>query len=218
MTTAIEKTLVDQFPDEVVSVISKTGRPEIATDPMGIEASDIFVILKPKDEWRFGSKEELVAAMKESLESKIPANNFSFTQPIELRVQELIAGVRLDIGISLYGDDLEKLKEVGNKIAAVVGQVPGAGDVQAEQTGGLPYIQMRIRRDQIARYGINASDVLDAVSIIGGKEVGQIFEGQRRFPLQVRLGPKWRARRNAQEPKGRRSAGPSNSLRAVGRY
>ncbi|MCA9124162.1 MAG: efflux RND transporter permease subunit [Planctomycetaceae bacterium] len=192
MTTAIEKTLVDQFPDEVVSVISKTGRPEIATDPMGIEASDIFVILKPKDEWRFGSKEELVAAMKESLESKIPANNFSFTQPIELRVQELIAGVRLDIGISLYGDDLEKLKEVGNKIAAVVGQVPGAGDVQAEQTGGLPYIQMRIRRDQIARYGINASDVLDAVSIIGGKEVGQIFEGQRRFPLQVRLGPKWR--------------------------
>ncbi|MFV1969032.1 MAG: efflux RND transporter permease subunit, partial [Pirellulaceae bacterium] len=99
MTTAIEKTLVDEFPDEVKSVISKTGRPEIATDPMGIEASDIFVILNPKDKWRFGSKDELVAAMKESLESKIPANNFSFTQPIELRVQELIAGVRLDIGI-----------------------------------------------------------------------------------------------------------------------
>ncbi|MFV1967790.1 MAG: efflux RND transporter permease subunit, partial [Pirellulaceae bacterium] len=113
-------------------------------------------------------------------------------QPIELRVQELIAGVRLDIGISLYGDDLDTLKEVGNKIAAVVRQVPGAADVQAEQTGGLPYIQMRVRRDQLARYGINASDVLDAISIIGGKEVGQIFEGQRRFPLQVRLGPKWR--------------------------
>jgi len=192
MTTEIEKTLMDEFSDEVKSVISKTGRPEIATDPMGIEASDIFVILKPRDEWRFGSKEELVAAMKESLETSIPANNFSFTQPIELRVQELIAGVRLDIGISLYGDDLETLKDIGNQIAQVVGQVPGAADVQAEQTGGLPYIQMRIRRDQIARYGINASEVLDTISVIGGKVVGQVFEGQRRFPLQVRLGPKWR--------------------------
>lgn len=192
MTTEIEKTLMEEFSDEVESVISKTGRPEIATDPMGIEASDIFVILKSRDEWRFGSKDELVAAMKESLENTIPANNFSFTQPIELRVQELIAGVRLDIGISLYGDDLETLKDIGNQIAQVVSQVPGAADVQAEQTGGLPYIQMRIRRDQIARYGINASEVLDAISVIGGKVVGQVFEGQRRFPLQVRLGPKWR--------------------------
>ena len=194
MTTAIEKTLMDEFPDEVVSVISKTGRAEIATDPMGVENSDIFVILKPKEEWRFSSKSELIAAMKKVLESKIPANNFSFTQPIELRVQELIAGVRLDIGISLYGDDLETLKELGNKIAAVVSQVPGAADVQAEQTGGLPYVHMRIRRDQIARYGINASEVLDAIAIIGGKEVGQIFEGQKRFPLQVRLAPRWRER------------------------
>lgn len=192
MTTAIEQTLMEEFPDEVKSVISKTGRPEIATDPMGIEASDIFVMLKPKHQWRYDSKDELVAAMKEALEARIPANNFSFTQPIELRVQELIAGVRLDIGISLYGDDLDTLKEIGNQIAAVVRQVPGAADVQAEQTGGLPYIQMRIRRDQIARYGINASDVLDAISVVGGKVVGQVFEGQRRFPLQVRLGPKWR--------------------------
>lgn len=192
MTTEIEKTLLEEFPDEVESVISKTGRPEIATDPMGIEMSDIFVMLKPKDEWRYDSKPELIEVMKETLEKSIPANNFSFTQPIELRVQELIAGVRSDIGISLYGDDLEKLKEIGNEIAGVIQQVPGAADVQAEQTGGLPYIQMRIRRDQIARYGINAADVLDAISVIGGKEVGQVFEGQRRFPLQVRLGPKWR--------------------------
>ncbi len=192
ITTDIENLLLDEFPDEVESVISKTGRPEIATDPMGVEMSDIFVILKPKDQWRFASKEKMIATMKEALERKIPANNFSFTQPIELRVQELIAGVRSDIGISLYGDDLEKLKTLGNKIAGVVQQVPGAGDVQPEQTGGLPYIQMQINRDQIARYGINARDVLDAISIIGGKQVGTVFEGQRRFPLQVRLGPKWR--------------------------
>ncbi len=108
------------------------------------------------------------------------------------RVQELIAGVRSDIGISHYGDDLAKFKEIGNEIAGVIQQVPGAADVQPELTGGLPDIQMRIRRDQIARYGINAADVLDAISVIGGKEVGQVFEGQRRFPLQVRLGPKWR--------------------------
>ncbi|PHQ32063.1 efflux RND transporter permease subunit [Rhodopirellula bahusiensis] len=192
ITTDIETLLLDEFPDEVESVISKTGRPEIATDPMGVEMSDIFVILKPKDQWRFASKEEMIATMKEALERKIPANNFSFTQPIELRVQELIAGVRSDVGISLYGDDLETLKTLGNKIAGVVQQVPGAGDVQPEQTGGLPYIQMQINRDQIARYGINARDVLDAISIIGGKQVGTVFEGQRRFPLQVRLGPKWR--------------------------
>ncbi len=192
MTTAIEKALIKEFPQEVKSVISKTGRAEIATDPMGIEASDIFVMLKPHDEWRYESKDELVAAMKDVLEKRIPANNFSFTQPIELRVQELIAGVRLDIGISVYGDDLEKLKEIGNKVAAVVRQVPGAADVQAEQTGGLPYIQMRIRRDQIARYGINVDDVLDAIAVIGGKQVGQVLEGQRRFPLQVRLAPQWR--------------------------
>ena len=192
LTTEIEKTLLAEFPEEVRSVISKTGRAEIATDPMGVEMSDIFVMLKPKHQWRYGSKNELIAAMKEVLEKAIPANNFSFTQPIELRVQELLSGVLSDIGISLYGDDLKTLKQIGDRIASVVGQVPGAADVQAEQTSGVPYILMDIRRDQLARYGINAGDVLDAVSTIGGKVVGQVFEGQRRFPLQVRLGPEWR--------------------------
>lgn len=192
MTTAIEKQLVTNFPDEVASVISKTGRPEIATDPMGVEASDIFVILKPADGWRFDTKQQLIDAIKAKLDETIPGNNFSFTQPIELRVQELISGVRSDIGISLYGDDLDQLKDFGNQIAAVVGKVPGAADVQAEQTGGLPYVQIQVRRDQIARYGINVAEVLDAVSIIGGREVGQVFEGQRRFPLQVRLAQRYR--------------------------
>ena len=192
LTTEIEKTLLDKFPNEVVSVISKTGRAEIATDPMGVEMSDIFVMLKPKDEWRYESKNELIEAMKETLESTIPSNNFGFTQPIELRVQELLSGVRSDIGISLYGDDLDQLKRIGERIAAVVRAVPGAADVAAEQTSGVPYVQIEIRRDQLARYGINAGDVLDAVSTIGGKIVGQVLEGQKRFPLQVRLGPQWR--------------------------
>ncbi len=192
MTTDIEQTLLDEFGEEIKSVVSKTGRPEIATDPMGVEASDIFVIMKPREEWRYEDKQELISAMSEAPDKRIPGNNFSFTQPIELRVQELLSGVRSDIGISLYGDDLETLQRIGNEIAGVVSQVPGAADVQPEQTGGLPYIQVKIRRDQIARYGINAGDVLDAVATIGGKDAGEVFEGQKRFPLMVRLAPRYR--------------------------
>ena len=190
LTTQIEKELL-KFP-EVISAISKTGRAEIATDPMGVEVSDIFVMLKPHDQWHFETKVELIEAMEEALSSTIPSNSFGFTQPIELRVQELIAGVRSDIGISLYGDDLETLKRKGDEIGAVVRKIPGAADVQVEQTAGMPYVRIRIDRQAIARYGINAGDVLDAVSTIGGKVVGQVFEGQRRFPLQVRLAPYWR--------------------------
>ncbi|MFO0925432.1 MAG: CusA/CzcA family heavy metal efflux RND transporter [Gemmataceae bacterium] len=190
MTTRIEKTLL-QFP-EVESVVCKTGRPEIANDPMTVNLTDILVALKPSSEWRFSSKEELVKAMEETLEDQVPANVYSFSQPIELRVAELVAGVRSDVGISLYGDDLETLRDKAEEVVKVLSRVPGSADVQAEATGGLPYLRVIIRRQQIARYAINARDVLDAVAAIGGREVGQVFEGQRRFPLQVRLGPKWR--------------------------
>jgi cobalt-zinc-cadmium resistance protein CzcA len=190
MTTKIEKCLL-KFP-EVESVVSKTGRPEIANDPMMVNLTDIMVTLKPHQEWRFATKDELVEAMKQALEEEVPANGYSFSQPIELRVAELVAGVKSDIGISLYGDDLETLQQKAEEIVRVLNKVPGAADVQAEQTGGLPFLRVIIKRNQIARYGINARDVLDAVAAIGGREVGQIFEGQRRFPLQVRLGPEWR--------------------------
>lgn len=193
LSTDIEKTLHDEFPDEVKSVISKIGRAEIATDPMGVNRSDIFVMLKPKKQWkRFDDKEELVEAMEETLAEKIPGQGFGFSQPIELRVQELIAGVRADVGISLYGDDLQTLSRQADAIVRAVQQVPGAADVRAEQLGGMAYLRIKVKRDQIARYGVNARDVLDAVSIVGGHEVGQVFEGQRRFSLQVRLGPQWR--------------------------
>lgn len=189
--TAAEKTLLE-FP-EVESVISKIGRPEIATDPMGVNRSDIFVMLKPRREWkRFETKEELIAAMEEALDEHVPAQSFSFSQPVELRVQELISGVRADVGISLYGDDLDTLQQQADAIVRVLDQIPGAADVQAEQNVGLSYLRIRVRRDQIARYGINARDVLDAVAIVGGKVVGQVFEGQRRSPLAVRLDSKWR--------------------------
>lgn len=190
MTTKIEA-CIKQFP-EVDSVVCKTGRPEIANDPMTVNMTDIIISLKPHDQWRFSTKEELVTAIEEALETQVPGNVYSFSQPIELRVAELVAGVRSDVGISLYGDDLPTLREKAEEIVRVLNKVPGAADVQAEQTGGLPYLRVVIKRNKIARYGINARDVLDAVAAIGGREAGQVFEGQRRFPLQVRLGPGWR--------------------------
>ncbi|WP_437201211.1 efflux RND transporter permease subunit [Planctomicrobium sp. SH664] len=191
MTKAIERTLL-KFP-EVSTVVSKTGRPEIANDPMGVHQTDLFVRLKPPRDWpQKRSKEDLVAAMQSALESSVPSNSFSFTQPIELRVQELVAGVRSDIGLSLYGDDLSVLEKTGDEIVRALMQVEGSADVQAQQVGGLPYLRVIIRRDQIARYGINARDVLDAVTAVGGLPAGQVFEGQRRFDIQVRLKPEWR--------------------------
>ncbi|HEX4609034.1 MAG TPA: efflux RND transporter permease subunit, partial [Urbifossiella sp.] len=191
MTTKIEKCLL-KFP-EAETVVSKTGRPEIANDPMTVGMTDIVIMLKPRSEWRFADKDKLVEAMEEALKDEVPGNNYSFSQPIELRVAELVAGVRSDVGISLYGDDLDTLREKGAEIARVLNTVPGAEDVAAEQTGGLPYLRVMVKRTQIARHGINARDVLDAVAAVGGREVGVVFEGQRRFPLQVRLGPAWRA-------------------------
>ncbi len=191
MTRAMERTL-KRFP-QVESVISKTGRPEIANDPMGVHQTDIIVRLKPKEDWPEPiEKTALVEAMQEALEKEVPSNSYGFTQPIELRVQELVAGVRSDVGLSLYGDDLDVLKIEGDKIARALNQVPGAADVQAQQIAGLPYLRVMIRRDAIARYGINSSDVLNAVSVVGGVSVGEVFEGQRRFPLQVRIAPEWR--------------------------
>ncbi len=191
MTKAMERTLL-KFP-QVESVISKTGRPEIANDPMGVHQTDVLVRMKPEHEWTEPmTKVELIEKMQEALEQSVPSNSFSFTQPIELRVQELVAGVRSDVGLSLYGDDLDVLKEEGDKIVRVLNSVPGAADVQAQQISGLPYLRIVIDRMAISRYGINSSDILNTVNTVGGQVVGEVFEGQRRFPLQVRISPKWR--------------------------
>ena len=191
MTKAMERVLL-KFP-QVESVVSKTGRPEIANDPMGVHQTDVLIRMKPVGAWPEQiDKALLVEQMQAALERDVPGNVYSFTQPIELRVQELVAGVRSDVGLSLYGDDLITLKTEGDKIVRALSRVPGAADVQAQQIAGLPYLRIVIRRDQIARYGINSSDILNAVSVVGGQTVGEVFEGQRRFPLQVRLSPDWR--------------------------
>ena len=185
-TTMIEKAL-RAFP-EVVTVVSRTGVAEIPTDPMGVETSDIYVILKDHSEWTTANtREGLIDKMNQALEEQVPGNVFSYSQPIELRVQELIAGVRADVAVTVFGEDLDQLRRIGTEIVGVVNQVPGAADVKLEQTAGLPYLRLRIRREEIARYGINASQVLDAIRTMGGRPVGEVLEGQRRFLMQVRF-------------------------------
>lgn len=185
-TTKVEK-ILKSFP-EVITVVSKTGRAEIATDPMGVEISDIFVMLKPKSEWTSAdTKEELLEKMDQALKKNMAGTMFSYSQPIELRVSELIAGVRSDVAIKIYGEDLETLKDLGNQIVQVISQIPGAADVKAEQVAGLPVLRISIDRTMISRFGLNVSDVLDTIKAIGGRPVGEILEGQKRFTFQVRL-------------------------------
>ncbi|MBI2882897.1 MAG: efflux RND transporter permease subunit [Candidatus Methylomirabilis oxyfera] len=185
-TTEIERTLL-RFP-EVRQVVSRTGTPAVATDVMGMELSDIFVSLRPQTEWRTArTKEELIAKFAATLSSEVPGVGMSFSQPIEMRFNELIAGVRSDIGLKIFGDDLKVLKEKGDQAAHILRQIRGGRDVRAEQIAGLPVLRIQVDRQRIARYGINAADVLAAVEAAGaGRVVGTVFEGQRRFPLVVR--------------------------------
>ncbi|MBI5214159.1 MAG: efflux RND transporter permease subunit [Ignavibacteriae bacterium] len=178
--------IIMQFP-EVEFVVGRLGRPDIATDPMGVNLSDIYVTLKPKSEWKTaGTKEELVEKMVEELKH-IPGVNYNITQPIAMRVDELVSGVKSDIAIKLFGTDLNMLKEKADRIADVVRTVNGAVDVSIEQTSGQTYLNIYVDRDAIARYGLNVADVQRVIEIaIGGKTATEMFEGQARFAVLVR--------------------------------
>jgi len=186
ISTTAEQVIMENFP-EVETIISRTGRAEIATDPMGVEISDTYLMLRPPETWRFDTKEELVEAVDAAMKANVAGAIFSYSQPIELRVAELISGVRSDIAVHIYGDDLALLKQKADAVAAVLQGIPGAADVKAEQTQGLPMLRIRIDRERIARYGINASDILDVVATIGGRPLGVVLEGQKRFVLQARF-------------------------------
>jgi len=186
--TRVERALLEHFPDEIETVVSKTGRPEVATDPMGVELTDVIIMLTPTSAWTAAqTKADLIEAIEKVLHEEVPGQAFSFSQPIEMRMNELISGVRSDVAVSIYGDDLAALKTAGDDLVRILRGVPGSADVKAEQVAGLPVLRVRIDRDRIARYGIDASDVLDAISAMGGRRVGEVFEGQRRFGLQVRF-------------------------------
>ena len=186
----VERSLVANFPDEIRTVVSKTGRGEIATDPMGVDFSDLIITLEPADAWTAAhDKEDLVAAMEAQLRQDVPGVNFAFSQPIELRTNELIEGVRSDVAVILYGDDLAVLKETGDEIAALLQRVPGAADVKAEQVAGLPMLRVDVDRAAIARLGLNATDVMDVISTLGGRTVTEVVKGRQRFHVQVRFAP-----------------------------
>ena len=186
-TTDVERVL-KQFP-EVTKVVSKTGRAEVATDPMSIDFSDLYIGLKPPSEWTTAkTREELVEKMSKALEQQVPQASISFSQPIELRVAELIAGVRSDVAVKLFGDDLDVLKRTADQIGAVLSKIEGAEDVKVEATSGLPQLQIKADRAAIARYGINVEDVNDLIeALIAGKYAGIVYEGEQRFDMVVRL-------------------------------
>jgi cobalt-zinc-cadmium resistance protein CzcA len=188
----IEQVLREKFPDEVKRVWTRTGTAEVATDPMGIELSDVFITLKPREGWkRAGTQEELVAEMQAEL-ADLPGMRMAFLQPIEMRVNEMLAGVRGDVGIKLFGDDLDVLKAKAREMEAVVRAIPGAADVSVEQVTGQPVLRVTVDRAAIARHGIPAREVLDVVEAVGTRHVGEVREGERRFPLAVRLAEEYR--------------------------
>lgn len=190
--TRMEAILRERFPDEIRDVWSRTGTPQISTDPMGLEVTDIFVTLRPREKWTQATSQSDLAAKIDAELSPLPGQNLVFSQPIEMRVNEMTAGVRADLGLKIFGDDLEVLRGLASQAKKIVSAVPGAVDVSVEQLTGLPILEMKIDQDAIARFGVAAKDVLDMIEAIGGKVVGQVREGQQRFDLAVRLSETYR--------------------------
>jgi cobalt-zinc-cadmium resistance protein CzcA len=183
----IEKLLLAEFPDEITNIWTRLGSAEIATDPMGIELSDFFLALKPREQWtKARTQPELVEKMRE-LFTKFPGMTVAFSQPIEMRLNELIAGIRSDIGLKIYGDDLEQLRLLSDEVQKVLGAINGVGEVTGEQLTGQLILQVRMDQQAIARYGVPTRNVMNVVEAVGTKRVGEVREGQRRFPLVVRL-------------------------------
>tara|TARA_R110000765_G_scaffold90429_4_gene172123 strand:- start:743 stop:5080 length:4338 start_codon:yes stop_codon:yes gene_type:complete len=187
ITTEIEKILLKNFP-EVQQVVTRIGAAEVPTDPMSMEESDVIIKLAPKDEWTSAaSKDELADKFKEAL-AVIPGMEVEFTQPIEMRFNELITGVRADIAIKIFGPDLDVLAKKGNEIGALIKNVEGAADISVEKIAGLPEMSVNYDRAKIARFGLNIQELNDMVSMsFAGKTAGSVFEGEKRFDLVVRL-------------------------------
>jgi cobalt-zinc-cadmium resistance protein CzcA len=187
-TTKIEKIILKNFP-EVQQVVSRIGAAEVPTDPMSMEESDVIVKLKPKSEWvSANTKDELADKIKSTIEKQIPNMEIEFTQPIEMRFNELISGTRSDVAVKIFGDDLNVLAKRAQQLAYAISKVEGASDIIIEKTEGLPQMSVVYNRAKIARYGLNISDLNDMISLgFAGKTVGNVFEGEKRFDLVIRL-------------------------------
>ncbi len=186
LVTAFEKK-VREVP-EVTTVFSRSGTPEVATDPMPLSLTDSFLMLKPREQWRPGlTKEKLVEELTAKV-NEVPGQGYNFSQPIQMRFAELVSGVKADVGIKVFGEDLRELKAQADQIAAIVRELPGAQDVEVEQVDEVPVLQIGIDRDAISRVGVNVDDIQEVIKVaLGGEAVGQIIEGDRRFALTVKL-------------------------------
>jgi cobalt-zinc-cadmium resistance protein CzcA len=191
--TRIEKAVLAAFPDEAQHVWSRVGTAEIATDPMGVELTDVFITLKPRDSWRKTDTQAELTQLIEKELRELPGQRIAFSQPIEMRINEMISGVRSDLAVKLFGDDLEVLKAKGIVIKQWLEEIPGSAEVNLEQVTGQPVLRIQVKQDEIARYGVPAKAVLDLVESLGSKPLGEVVEGQFRFPLVVRLPERLRA-------------------------
>ena len=188
MQERLEKRLKSKF-SEIERIFTRIGTAEIATDAQGPDIADGYIMLKPESQWPQPKRthDKLLADIKEEV-AKLPGTNYEFSQPIQLRVNELISGVRSDVAVKVFGDDMEKLNSSAKDIAEVLEKVPGATEVKVEQTSGLSMLTLKIDREKTARYGLNLADIQDVVSAsIGGKEIGTFYEGDKRFDIVVRL-------------------------------
>jgi cobalt-zinc-cadmium resistance protein CzcA len=187
MNTRMEQILLKNFPDEISHVWSRVGTPEVATDAGSMEISDVFVSLKPRSEWKLAKNQtELVSLMAKEMD-EIRGQITWFTQPIEARINEMVSGVRADVAVKVFGDDLDELIGKGQELQSVLTKIPGCTDLSVEQIDGQPILRITLKQDEIARYGISARTVLDLVESIGSKVIGEVLEGQLRFPLVARL-------------------------------
>jgi cobalt-zinc-cadmium resistance protein CzcA len=186
----VEQTLM-RFP-EVTSVVTKMGRPELATETMGLYAGDVYVKLKPRAEWTAASPADLIVEMDRAL-SQIPGIDYNFTAPMAMRLDEAVSGVRTELGVKVFGDDLAVLERKAREIRDVIAAVPGAADTSVDVTAGAMQVQLALDRDALARYGLNVSDVRSAVqAAVGGTTSTEIIDGRRRFPVVVRLAAAYR--------------------------
>ena len=192
LNTRMEKMLLEAFPDEIREVWSRIGTAEVATDPMGIELTDIYVMLRPRSEWKKARTQDELRQKIEEVLRVIPGQRLAFSQPIELRMNELIHGVRSDLGIKIFGDDYDILLEKAAQIETILRQIPGSADVATEQVTGQPALELSVKQDEIARYGLSGDAVLRAVETLGGYKVGTVVEGDYRFPLVVAFDPSYR--------------------------
>ncbi len=183
----IEKLLLAEFKDEIENIWTRLGTAEVATDPMGIELSDFFLALKPRKQWKKAHTQAELVEQMQKLFVKIPGLRVAFSQPIEMRMNEMIAGVRGDVAIKIYGDDLDTLLRLSDEVQKVLGEIRGRGEVTGEQLTGQPVLQVKVDPQAIARFGVPTRNVLNVIECVGTKRVGEIREGQRRFPLVVRL-------------------------------